>query len=378
MRRKFGMANLADWEQFRTLVSAHRAQLRFCLRVTVAGLFAFAIAQLLTIPLHGLWVVLTAVVVTQMSAGGSLRATVEYIIGTFGGAVYAAITGLLIPHTTAIAQGGVLALTIAPLALTAALNPNFRVAPFSAVLVLLISGQLSEGPIESALYRVAEVALGGVIAVTVSLLVLPERAHRLGLEATTRIIEQLARVLPVLLAGFTRNLDPTVIRRIQDEIGEAVADLQAIVVEAKGERLVNLVTEPDLGPLSRTLLRLRHDLVIIGRAAVAPLPGIFAERLGPPLTRLGANTSDFLHGCATALALRSYPPPLDGVEVARKAYTSEISSLRDEDLTRSLSIGEVERLFALGFALEQLHQHFSDLERRVHEAARSFAGKSRS
>jgi uncharacterized membrane protein YccC len=165
MRRKLGMANLTDWEQFRTLVSAHRAQLRFCLRVTVAGLLAFAVAQVLTIPLHGLWVVLTAVVVTQMSAGGSLRATGEYIIGTFGGAVYAAITGLLIPHTTAIAQAGVLALTIAPLALAAALNPNFRVAPFSAVLVLLISGQLSEGPIESALYRVAEVALGGVIAV---------------------------------------------------------------------------------------------------------------------------------------------------------------------------------------------------------------------
>jgi uncharacterized membrane protein YccC len=142
---KLGMANLADWRQVLTLVRAHRAQLRFCLRVTAAGLLAFAIAQVLTIPLHGLWVVLTAVVVTQMSAGGSLRATVEYILGTFGGAVYAAITGVLIPHTTPIAQGGVLALTIAPLALAAALNPNFRVAPFSAVLVLLISGQLSEG-----------------------------------------------------------------------------------------------------------------------------------------------------------------------------------------------------------------------------------------
>jgi hypothetical protein len=37
-----------------------------------------------------------------------------------------------------------------------------------------------------------------------------------------------------------------------------------------------------------------------------------------------------------------------------------------------------ERLLALGFALEQLHQHFSDLERCVHEAARSFAGKRKS
>jgi uncharacterized membrane protein YccC len=369
------MANLVDWKQVRTLVSAHRAQLRFCLRVTVAGLLAFAIAQVLTIPLHGLWVVLTAVVVTQMSAGGSMRATIEYIIGTFGGAVYAAIAGLLVPHTTAIAQGGVLALTIAPLALAAALNPNFRVAPFSAVLVLLISGQLSEGPIESALYRVAEVALGGVIAITVSLTVFPERAHRLGLEAAARILEQLARVLPILSAGFTRNLDPSAIRRVQDDIGAAVAGFQAIVVEARGERLVNLVAEPDLGPLSRTLLRLRHDLIMIGRAAVAPFPRIFAQRLGPLLTHLGENASDFLHGCATALRIRSYPPPLDGVEVALKAYTSEITSLRDEGLTRSLSITEVERLFALGFALEQLHQHFTDLERCLKEATGGFAGR---
>lgn len=318
LRRKRGMANSADWEQVRTLVSAHRAQLRFCLRVTVAGLLAFAVANFLTIPLHGLWVVLTAVVVTQMSAGGSLRATVEYMIGTFGGAVYAAITGLLIPHTTAIAQAGVLALTIAPLALAAALNPNFRVAPFSAVLVLLISGQLSEGPIESALYRVAEVAVGGAIAVTVSLVVLPERAHRLGLEAAARVLEQLARVLPVLLAGFARNLDPTAIGRIQDEIGKAVSASQGILDEAKRERLVSLVAEPDPGPLSRTLLRLRHDLVIIGRAAVVPLPDVIAERLGAALTRFGATASDFLHGCAIALTLRHYPPPLDGVDAALK------------------------------------------------------------
>jgi hypothetical protein len=68
------MANLTDWEQFCTLVSAHRAQLRFCLRVTVAGLLAFSVAQVLPIPLHGLRVVLTAVVVTEMIAGRSLRA----------------------------------------------------------------------------------------------------------------------------------------------------------------------------------------------------------------------------------------------------------------------------------------------------------------
>ena len=88
---------------------------------------------------------------------------------------------------------------MAPLAFAAALNLIFRVAPFTGALVLLISGQLGEGPIEAALYRLLEVILGGAIGVMVSL-VLPERAHGLGLEAAARILDQLARAL---LTGVT-------------------------------------------------------------------------------------------------------------------------------------------------------------------------------
>ena len=52
---------------------------------------------------------------------------------------------------------------------------------------------------------VLEVALGGGAAVAVSVLVFPERAHRLGLEAAARILGQMADVVPKLLLGFTRN-----------------------------------------------------------------------------------------------------------------------------------------------------------------------------
>jgi uncharacterized membrane protein YccC len=150
-----GMDKLTFWKPLREAVSAYRFQLRFSLRMTAAGLVALLVAQSLALPLHGLWVVLTAVVVTQMSVGGSLRATIEYIIGTLGGAVYAGAIGVLVPHAGAIAQGGVLALTIAPLAFAAAINPNFRVAPFSAVLVLLLSGQLGEGSGRVGVYSIS-------------------------------------------------------------------------------------------------------------------------------------------------------------------------------------------------------------------------------
>jgi uncharacterized membrane protein YccC len=358
------------WDWGRAQISANRAPLRYCLRMTVAALLAFALAQVWNIPLHGLWAVLTAVVVTQMSVGGSLHATTEYVLGTLGGAIYAAAVGVLIPHDTALALAGVLAITIAPLAYAAAVKPSFRVAPFTAAIVLLISSELGEGPVESALYRLLEVAIGGGVAVAVSLFVLPERAHGVGAAAAARILDLLAQLLPKLLAGFTREVDIAETTRLQQEAGRAVASFQAIAAEANRERLINLVADPDPAPLVRSLLRLRHDLVIVGRAAAAPLPDRFAQRLGPPLARIAECMSKYLHESAQALLSRRAPPPLKPAQEALATYNSEIRALRQEGLTRTLSIGEVEQFFTLGFALEQMQRNFADLERCVHEWVR--------
>jgi len=357
------------WHRIRVLLRVYNPRWRFAARMTASGLAAYGVAKILHVPLNGLWVIITAIVVTQMSAGGSLRATAEYIIGTVGGAVYGAIIGVFIPHDTPLTQAFILALAIAPLALIAASNPNFRVAPFSAVLVILIAGQFGEGPIESAITRSGEVALGGVIAVLVSLLVFPERAHNMRLEAAVRLLQRLARDLPRLLTGFTGELDPATNSRIQNDIGAAVSSFQQITNEAKHELRVTLADQPDPGPLSRTMLRLRHDLVIIGRAGVRPLPEPLRARLGEPLTRVGAAASDFLNDSANALRERIQPPPQDAFEAALAAYTAEVEAVRTAGLTVPLTSNEIEPVFALGFALEQLHQNFFDLQRCVQDYA---------
>ena len=366
------MKALPGWRPALRLAEAYKAQLRFCLRMTVAGVSAFAVAQVLEFPLHGLWVVLTAVVVTQMSVGGSLRATVEYVVGTVGGAVYAGLLGVLVPQPpTPIAQGIALALAIAPLALAAALHPSFRVAPFSAVLVLLISGQLGGGPIESAVMRASEVALGGAIALIVSLLVFSQRAHGLALRAAAQALEELATVLPKVLSGFTRKIDHPEVRRRQDEIAAVVATFLQMATEVRRERAISLVAEPDSTPLSRTLLRLRHDLVIIVRAGAEPLPDALARRLGPLLDRVGASAADYLRTSATALVAHRAPPRLEPVAAALAAYASEVAALRAESVLRALSTTEVEQVFALGFALEHLGRNLSDLDRCIREWTRS-------
>jgi uncharacterized membrane protein YccC len=360
-----------SWRWLLAEVRDHKAQLRLCLRVTVAALASLLLAQFLTVPLAGLWAVLTAVVVTQMSVGGSLQATIEYSVGTLGGAVYAGAIAALVPHNNELSLLAVLALAVAPLALLAAVNPNFRAAPFTAVLVVLGATIVHTDPIGSAFYRVLEVAIGGITGLMVSLLVLPARAHALLIEAAADMLDLLARSLPELVVGFTRSIDAAEVGRIQNSTAAAFARVDAVGAEAKREQMIHLSAQPDPGPLLRTLLRLRHDLIMIGRAAAVPLPDLFQARLGPPLARVVETAADYMRAGRVALVARRNSPPLDAVEAALNAYAGAIAAVRHERLTQALPGDVVERIFALSFALDQLHQNLIDLGRCVTEFAQS-------
>jgi uncharacterized membrane protein YccC len=114
---------------------------------------------------------------------------------------------VLIPHPNDVLLAGVLAIAVAPLAFMGAIMPSFSAAPFTGVLVLLIPGFAHVGQIESAVDRVPEVAVGGVTALAVSLLIFPARAHSLAIEAAARALELMAKSLSELFQGFLRPLD---------------------------------------------------------------------------------------------------------------------------------------------------------------------------
>jgi uncharacterized membrane protein YccC len=237
-------------------------------------------------------------------------------------------------------------------------------------MVILAPSILHVGPAESAIYRVFEVVVGGTVALVVSLLVFPARAYGLAIDGAARLLDLLAQALRDLLAGFTRGLDTAELHRIQDNIDQALTGLGAVGDEAKRERVTHLVPEPDLGPLLRALLRMRHDVVMIGRTAVVPLPAGLRDRLERPIARVSVTAVEHLRKCSAALRTRRGPPPLDAIEAALDGYAAEVAALRHEGLTRDLSIDEVEHFFTFGFALEQLHRNLGDLERCVKQWAR--------
>lgn len=356
------------WNSLRGWLGNHKGQIKLALRVTVAAAVGFLIATFLKVPLP-LWTVLTAVILTQVSFGSSVRATINYLLGTLSGAVYAGALATAVPHGTEITTLIVLAMTVAPLALLAAIYPSFSAATFTGVLVVLLPGLTHAGPVGSAFYRVIEVTLGGFTALGVSL-VMPTRAHALAIEAAAHMLDLMARSLPELFSGLSQTRDAIAFGSIQLGIGEAFARYDAVAAEARHERFNFNAAEPTLGPLQRTLLRLRHDLIMIGRTASEPLPQLFQDRFGARFSEAAKTAADYLRQCSVKLTKRQKPPPLTAAEAALDDCVAIFAEIRRESLTVGGPIDTVERIFTLGFALDQLRQHFHELDRCVTAAAR--------
>jgi len=357
----------------RAFLRRRSAELRLGVRTTVAGLGTFALAQALGLP-QGYWAVFTALIVTQASVGGSLKASVDRLIGTVGGAVFGGVVATLVPHSDPLAFFGVLALTLAPLAFLAAIYPRFRIAPVTAS-ILLLSSASQMGPLEAAAYRTLEISLGCVVALAVSLLVLPARAHSIALRAAGRMLALLSRQILLQCAQVLGEADAAATALLNNDIRRAQARLENLANDAKHERASYLTGAGDLEPVVRTLRRVRSDLVMVGRAAAQPLPPAIRDRLAPALRPAMETASRLMAGTGDAMAANGMPPPLEPMAAALDSYGAALAEIRREGLTRELPDDTVAGLFALGFALEQWRRDFEDLHARACEFGRPAAGR---
>ena len=349
---------------------SRKVELGLGVRVTVAAMGALATALALGLKLP-LWAVLTSIIVTQMSVGRSLKASRDYMVGTIGGALYGGAVAILIPHSGEGALLAVLILAVAPLAFIAAINPSLNVATITAIIVLLLPITNHADVLDAAIDRVLEVTVGAIMGLLVSFIVLPSRAHSLVRNSAARVLDLMAAALNELLSSLTRGRDNDALHKLQDGIGAALVGLNAVGAEAERERAAHLSTGPDTGPLLRTVLRLRHDLVMIGRASVVPLPADLQRRLAAPLASVSNAFAGYLKATAISLRTGTLPPPYSPMQAALQAYAAEVALVRGEGLTRGVPGDVAERFFALGFSLEQMRQNLKDLERCVTDWAGS-------
>jgi uncharacterized membrane protein YccC len=358
------LRRVRDWLQ------GWSGELRLVLRTTLAGLITFSLAYLLELP-QAIWAVLTSVLIMQASVGGSLKASLDRMLGTVAGAIWGVSVALAIPHRDTLALGLPLAVALAPMALLAALKPNYRVAPVTAVIVLLSTTGTELGPIHYAVDRVLEIGLGCLVGFAVSLLVLPARAHGLLTEAAAEVILALRDLLDLLLQDMTRSADGTALAAIHLRLNQALSRVEGFVADVKRERANRLTDAPDAEPVARNLRRLYHDLTAIGRTVIEPLPQPARHYLAEATGDLRLVISDYLAGSVASVRGRLAPPSLDSVDKALLAFHDSMDRLRQVGTLQELAIEEVERVLSFAFALQQLRGNLGDLADRIAEHATS-------
>jgi uncharacterized membrane protein YccC len=349
-------------------LNRYRAQLRLAVRITVASLVAFALCHLLGLA-QSYPAVLTAVIVMQSSVGASLQATLDRLLGTLGGAAWGLAALFVLPPSGTLGLGITLTAALAPLALVAALKPAYRVAPITAVILLLTKSNAGS-PIAQAIQRVLEIGLGGIVAMVVALVVLPARAHEGLANAAGRAVAKMGDLAAIVMNGLTGHADADAIQRLHDDIRVALGQAEAAGDEAARERATYLSGGPDSQPALGTLRRIRNDLAAVGRAAAEPLPEPLRMVLAESASSAAAAIATFLHTSGEAITSQKPSPSLAEGDAALAQFTSTVAEVRREGLTRELPDETAGRVFGLAFALEQLHQNLRDLVDRTNDLAR--------
>jgi uncharacterized membrane protein YccC len=311
-----------------------------------------------------LWVVLTAMIVTQTSLGRTVKVAIDYFAGTILGALWGGLVTLLAPQAGETAQLVALGLALLPLALLTAAQPRYAAAPITAAIVLLMSQGTALSPVASVLERLTEVGLGGSVGLIVSMLLVPSSAFQHVRGTAADALDEMSKTASGLSDGFGKGLDIDTARSLQAPIGPLLAEIAATVGEADREKRLRAGSE-EPGPLLRSLLRLRHDLVMVGRAVEQPLPAVLA----PAFIAAGRAIEDYFKLSADALRVGQPAPPLDTVDTSVAKCSMAVAAARQEGNLRGLSSDELEHLFAMGFALEQMRRNFGDLNRCINEWA---------
>jgi len=344
----------------------HRARLWLALRMIVSAAIAYALAEALHLA-QGYWAVLTTIIVTQSSVGGSLKAAMDRLIGSVCGALVGAVVAFLVPGHSPVALGIALLAALAPLAVLTAYAPDFRIAPVTAIIVLMSSGAATLGAFGYALDRVLEITLGSVVGVLVSALVGPARAHTHVREAAASAAVLLAEMVSGLApaAGSGASDGGTLSSRVQ----AALTRLGTTVADAARERRSRISDEPDAEPLFRTLRRLQQDVLALRRLFDAPWPESVRPTLAPAFTAYAEAVAVALRSLGAALAARQSSPDLPVSRTALADYLAAIATTRQQGLIRELPTEAAGRILGSAFRVEQLQRDLDDLTERIGEMA---------
>ena len=344
-------------------LKAYAPPAKHAVRVTVAATSAFALYHVWNLP-QGYWAVFTTVIVVQTSIGATMNLAIDRLVGTLFGALVGGLAVALRPQTP-LGLGVAMAIAVIITSFGAASGSRLKVAPVTAVIMLISPSAGHMGPLETAVLRVVEITIGSVIGVLATLFIFPARAHKAAAKRIETALNDMALVIEGSIArlqGETVDLVP-----VTSRLRACLAGVETAMGEAARERSSRLGDDRLPDAAVRTLWRLRGDVIVLSRTAEAGLPEPAGTHLKPAAEALLQTQAAFARSCGVAMASNA---PIDRapLNAAHVAFQAAVEGVRRERLTRDLTLEGISPYFGLVFAAESLHANLGDLADRIEEA----------
>lgn len=326
---------------------------RLAVQTILAVLISYGAALLLRLP-DPSWAVFSALYVIQGSLDGTLVAARDRVLGAVLGA------GLALACIFLIGVGGwhtllSLAVGIGIMSLIAGAASRFSYG-LVPVAILIVAPGIEV--IEDALLKIAAILLGSSAGAAASLLVLPRRAQH----AAERHLAEALESCGALLSACTARLlaeEEVELQPAHEELTRALSDASAMArqacFQAGGEG-----RDSPAALLSR-IERLWYSLALMDRLSSRPLPEPLRGTLAPPVRHATEEARQWLHQVSGAVTGAGPRPSPRGLHEAVERLSGEIEALQAENSLKDMSRGEVEVVFGLSLAWQQVGHNLRDL-----------------
>ena len=317
---------------------------------------------------EGYWSAISAIIVLQSNVGSTVTASRDRFIGTAIGAVLGFLASPWRRHPAVFAATILVALVLCGLL---NLKNSSRLAGVTITIVMLVDRNGSHWTI--ALDRVLEVVLGIVVALAVSVLVLPRRARQHLRSGLTQEFQAQEFLFESIVQGF-RGATPEDFQPNKEAVESLVRTNEQLLRAARNEPASGPASIEGLSLLSEFGRSIFDALLALELAVRESSDDQYASRLEPELSNLViAISQSFKHlaECVEQWRFDIRKPGLDP-EKDIAALKAKVLEIRHTSLNFPLS--EVLRVYAF-----QLHlKHIARLLRAArHEALDATGGQDR-
>jgi uncharacterized membrane protein YccC len=324
--------------------------LAFAARTSLTACAAYGVASLLGLE-QPMWAPVSALIVVQGSARGTLRAMGDRLLGTAFGAAAAVIIAVLLSRLGAPMVVQIAAAVALVAAAVAAFRPAARVATWTSVIVL--TSTIAPGqPWANAAWRMADVAVGAIVAALVGLFAGPAAPGG-------ALRRELGAALGAMAEWLRRAPSGGVSCDAAEAAEKALRRCEALIADARRRRTAARGS-PDLASVVEAARRLLHSLLTLGRL-VAPLRGDAGVAVNAVVREATGMLAGHLDALADAVDGDGEPPDPSNLDAIVGAVAAVVRGLRADGVMRRLSDAEAQAIYLRRFALERAARDAADV-----------------